>query len=257
MAEDAASETRTLEDVRAEGLRLAEAARGAGLALKLMGGVAIGVLCPSAVAGPLSRTPGDVDFVSRSKLRPDVVRFFEDEGYAPDRLFNAIHGASRLNFADPARQRPIDVILDRFAMCHALDLEDRLIAGALTVPLVDLLLTKLQIVQLNDKDVRDIVAMLLDHDVEGGGPQGIEIARFTSVLGDDWGFEHTVRGTLATVRDRAEQFGLDTGAVELVRARIDALVAALDGAPKSLRWKLRARLGERVRWYELPEEVRR
>jgi len=33
-----------------------------------------------------------------------------------------------------------------------------------------------------------------------------------------------------------------------------ALDTILESGPKSLRWRLRARVGQRVRWYELPEE---
>lgn len=136
---DAAALSPTLEEVHAEGVRLAEAARAQGLPLKLMGGVAIWVRCPSARTGQLARLPADVDFASRSKRRQDIVRFFEGEGYVPDKLFNALHGASRLNFADPALGRQVDVILDRFAMCHTIELRDSLGGPELAVSVTDLL----------------------------------------------------------------------------------------------------------------------
>src|SRR3954451_16641319 len=84
-------------------------------------------------------------------------------------MFNALHGATRLNFHDAARDRPLDVLLDRFTMAHALDLRDRFTPGALTLPLAELLLTKLQVVSINAKDLRDIAALLLDHELGDGG----------------------------------------------------------------------------------------
>jgi hypothetical protein len=239
---------RTLPGTAEEGVRLAGAARGAGLALALLGGVAVWARCPSARVPPLARPYGDADLAGRSRDRREITAFMEAEGYEPDRMFNALHGASRLNFQDPVRDRPLDVLLDRFTMCHALDLRDRLDDPALTLPLGDLLLTKLQVVTLNEKDLRDILALLADHEVD--------TERVLAITHADWGFEHTIHRTLATVRERAGEFGLPADTVARIVARADALGAALEAAPKSARWRMRARVGERARWYEEPEEAR-
>ena len=114
-------------------------------------------------------------------------------------MSNALHGATRLNFHDPERDRPVDVLLDRFAMCHELDLADRIDGGELTLPLADLLLTKLQVVRLNDKDALDLFAMLGDH---AFGSDDIDLGRILAVTRGDWGFEHTIHGTLRTLRER-------------------------------------------------------
>lgn len=243
----------TLDGVPEEGERLARAARDAGLDLVLLGGVAVWLRCPSARSAPLARPYGDADFAGRAGDRRAITAFMEAHGYEPDTLFNALHGASRLNFRDPARDRPVDVLLDRFTMCHTLDLRPSLDGGELTLGLADLLLTKLQVVALNDKDLRDICALLLDHPLENGE---IEPARFLDVTRGDWGFEHTIHGTLAALPQRIEALGLDAGAAAAIVARADELARILHAAPKTQRWKLRARIGERVRWYEEPEEAR-
>src|SRR5690242_7010796 len=115
-----------------------------------MGGVAVWLRCPSIRLPMLTRVPGDVDFVGLSRATPAIKEFFDGQGYQADRMFNALHGAHRLNFADESRDRPVDVILDRFRMCHTIDLRDRLTLEPLTIPATDLLLTKLQVVELNE-----------------------------------------------------------------------------------------------------------
>jgi hypothetical protein len=241
------------EDVAQLGRRLAEEAAAANLPLRLIGGVAVWVRCPSARTAPLARPYGDIDLVGRGRDRKDIVAFLEARGFEPDRMFNALHGASRLNFTDPARDLPVDVLLDRFAMAHALDLRDRLAVDPLTLPLADLLLTKLQVVDLNAKDLRDVCALLLDHDL---GPEDIDVARVLEVTRSDWGFEHTLHRTIATLRERIGDFALEPAATALILERADAIDAALHAAPKSAKWKMRARVGERARWYEEPEEAR-
>src|ERR1700744_2535404 len=114
----------TLESVAEEGLRLATAARAADLRLRLLGGVAVWWHCPSAHTPALARSYGDADFVGGAREGKRITAFMEEHGYEADRMFNALHGASRLNFHDPVRDRPIDVLLDRFAMAHELDLRE-------------------------------------------------------------------------------------------------------------------------------------
>lgn len=232
-----------------------DAAAALPIPLRLIGGTAVWFHCPSAREPPLARPYGDIDFMSVSKNNRTITAFFEANGYEADRLFNALHGAQRLNFTDSTRGRAIDVLLDRFVMCHTLDLRERLVLDPTTIPLTDLFLTKAQVIQLNEKDIKDIVALLSDH--PAGAPGGIDLARLTEVTRGDWGLEHTVRKTLAEVRAALQGMGLQSEQAAVVASSIAALTAALDAAPKSQRWRMRARVGERLRWYDEPEEARR
>jgi hypothetical protein len=245
--------TQTLESVAQEGQRLATLARDADLQLRLLGGVAVWVRCPSARVPALARAYGDADFLGRAEDRKRITAFMEEQGYEADRMFNALHGATRLNFHDPARARPVDVLLDRFVMAHELDLRDSASGDGLTVSLADLLLTKLQIVNINEKDVRDLLALLSDH---GFGAQEIWLERILAVTHNDWGLEHTVHRSLATLIGAIAGFALDPAQADRVRGRGNELDETLNAAPKGAKWKLRARVGERVRWYEEPEEAR-
>src|SRR4051794_4124131 len=217
--DDAAPFSATLDDVREEGLRLAAAADAAGVPLRLMGGVAVWLRCPSIRSPTLTRVPADIDFVGLSRATPAIKEFFDAQGYRADRMFNALHGAQRLNFADEGRDRPVDVVLDRFAMCHTIDLRGRLTLEPLTIPATDLLLTKLQVVELNDKDVRDLVALLAD--------VSPDVAYVSRLLGADWGFEHTVRRTVDRVVEELHAYELPEAVAERVSEHATRLLAAL------------------------------
>jgi hypothetical protein len=244
---------KTLGSVAEEGVRLATAAREAGLSLRLLGGVAVWWHCPSARTGPLARTYGDADFTGSAREGKRISAFMQEQGYEADRMFNALHGASRLNFRDPERDRPIDVLLDRFVMAHELDLRESVSADGLTVGLADLLVTKLQVVSINEKDVRDLTALLVDH---GFADDDIDVARILDVTRNDWGLEHTIHGSLSTLGQMVAAFGLAPDQAQAVSDRSAELSAALNGASKGAKWKMRARVGERVKWYEEPEEAR-
>lgn len=141
-------------------------------------------------------------------------------------------------------------------MCHTIDLKDRLSIDPVTIPLADLLLTKLQVVRINRKDLLDLIALLADHPLGGPEAGSIDLGRLTSLLGKDWGFEHTARLNLATLRDSVAGFGLPEAVSGTVDERIAGILAALGKGTKSLAWHMRARVGERVQWYEEPEDVR-
>lgn len=245
-----------VDEPTAEGLRLARAAIDRGLPVRLLGGVAVWVRCESAKLPGIARTYGDVDVISLSGKTKQLNAFFEEMGYVADRYFNAIHGATRLNFMDPARNRPLDVLLDKFVMCHTIDFRKRLDNNELTIPLAELLLTKLQVVEINEKDLQDLTALFADHALGKADDDSIRLDQLLSVLNADWGFEHTVRANLSKVIAAAESFDLPEDVRSLVKSRVNELDDALAHGKKTIGWKSRAVVGERVRWYELPEDVR-
>jgi hypothetical protein len=247
-----------------EALTLARGAAAAGLGLKLLGGLAVRVLCPEFP--PRLRRDQDIDFACLAKGRKDVAAWLADNGCEADRRFNNLNGDRQMYFTAPSG-RPIDVMVDRLTMCHTLDLRSGFGRLPLTVDAVDLLLSKLQIVELNEKDARDIVHLLSALPVGGqdggqggqGGPGAVTVdeSRFGKLLGSDWGWWRTVTANLAKVPSLlAETPGLAPPA-----APFDAvtgcrlLLEVAESAPKSVKWRLRANVGDRIRWYELPEEV--
>jgi hypothetical protein len=242
-------------DIRAEAQRLTDAALAAKLPVKLMGGVAVWLTSPSARRPPFERPYADLDFAAAKKSAREVRAFFEAQGYVPEKLFNALHGATRLNYGAPDGRWTIDVILDALVMSHRLDLGGRLAGAAPTVDLADLLLMKLQVWEINRKDLGDAACILADHPLADSDGSAIDLRRIRSLLGADWGFCHTVERNLGRVAELVANEPL-AGAPHDVTAQVERLLAEIEGAPKSLAWRTRARVGERVRWYETPEEVR-
>jgi hypothetical protein len=254
------TEVVTLENEAAEALRLIAMAEKAGLTLRLLGGVAIRLRSPQAATHrALARTYADLDFAAPRKESRALRDMFATAGYTADRRFNALHGDRRLLFYDASRERQVDIFLGVFEMCHKLVLEDRLLLHPQTLSPADLLLTKLQIVELNAKDTQDALALLLDiPPLEPGGNPGeaMDVARIVDICSHNWGWYTTVEDNLQRIATSAQQL-LSKEDADTVQRRLEIITAALDRAPKSAAWQLRAAVGRRVLWYELPEEVRR
>lgn len=233
----------------AEAGRLLEAARLGGTVLRALGGVAVHMRCPSALRPPLARTPKDLDFASTSKDRTAVIALFREAGYQADAEFNALHGKTRLFFWDAVHARQADLFLDRVSMCHSLDLTGRFDEHPDTLSASDLLLLKLQVFETNDRDYKDALALLLDH-ADGE----IDVAYIARLLAGDWGWWRTATMVLERLDRYARELeGFDR--TNDIHYRIRDLLGAIEAEPKSRRWKMRARVGERARWYDLPEET--
>jgi hypothetical protein len=246
------------DDALPEAIALAEGARQAGVGLKLLGGLAVRVLTPGLP--PRLRPGQDMDFGCLSKGRKATATFLEDSGCVPDRRFNNLNGDRQMYFTAPSG-RPIDVMVDRLTMCHVLDFRGGYSRLPLTLDAIDILLSKLQIVELNEKDARDILQLLAGlpaRDSDTGASQPfLDTKRFGQLLAGDWGWWRTVTANLtklpALAADKPEL--APAGAPYDAVAQVRELAQVAESAPKGMKWKLRANVGDRVRWYELPEEV--
>lgn len=213
----------------------------------LIGGVAVYLECPSARMAPLARYIEDVDFVGRSGQQAEIARLLGEAGYVEDRECNLLQGDRRLVFFQEDTGLKLDVFVGQFAMCH----EITVTAGRGGVAdLTSLLLTKLQVVRLNQKDIRDLLALLKDHRF-GQHQDDLQLARIVEVTSQDWGLFTTVTDNLPALHEAASS----TPGFSEVRGRLNELGQAVTGSKKSRTWKLRSRIGRRKRWYEMPEEL--
>ena len=236
-----------------EAERISAAASAAKIPAKLVGGAAINLHCSSARQAPLKRRYGDLDFVASSKQRQAVQKLFESLGYEGDRRFNTLNGDQRLLYLDGVNGRQIDVFIDRMKMCHVIELANRLGHEGPTLTPADLLISKLQVYEVNMKDLVDTTALLLDHPIADHDNDAINAAYLARLTSEDWGLHRTLQLNSGRVRDAVRDLHVDA---DLVNQRLDELWTRIDAQPKSLKWKLRARVGDRMSWYELPEEVR-
>jgi hypothetical protein len=251
--------TEVVAEPIAEARRLLGAADAAGVPMRAIGGVAVALIAPTVARLHPPRTYHDIDLVAPAGT-PGVSRLMTDLGYEAARRFNALNGSERLLFHDRAGRR-VDVFIDTLRMCHALPFGTRLTLRPWTLPAADLVLSKLQIVELTERDAQDLVALFADHPIAETEADGIGLGRIREVCGGDWGWWRTVDGNLRTLSERwlaARSMAgpEESGILDAALVRATQLRAALAACPKSLAWKMRAVIGSRVRWYDLPEEVR-
>ncbi|HWC49192.1 MAG TPA: nucleotidyltransferase family protein [Solirubrobacterales bacterium] len=240
-------------DPVAEGRRIVEAAAAREVPLRALGGVAVAMTCPSSERPPLARSYADIDLATTKSAKDQVVALLESLGYTGDKEFNILHGHRRLYFWDERAQRQVDVFVEEANLCHRIELGRRLEAVPLTLSLADLTVLKLQVVETNEKDYLDLCAIFADHEFTSDD-SGINLPYIVELTSANWGLWRT----LGMVSEQTERFALgvpDFEAAETVAERLRRLRAELESSPKSRAWKLRARIGDRKRWYELPEEV--
>jgi hypothetical protein len=252
--QDENSETGTepLSDPIEEGRRVVEAANEERLEVRSIGGTAIWEHSGTMHEDPFKRDYRDVDFVTTREDKNAVIEFMGGMGYDANERFNTMH-RFQLEFHDPVNERKADYIVDKFRFCHSWSLRDRIDLDYPTVPIEDLLLSKLQIAEISDRDIRDIIAMFNDHEVGTDvGTDAIDAGYIAGLCQGDWGLYKTTTMNL----DRVESYLADNDLpIDEARlsGRVDALWDAIETAPKTLRWKLRSLVGERKQWYRRPE----
>ena len=264
-----------LEDVVAEARRIVTMTGHQTLTMRVLGGTGVALHDHGVVPPSLVRTYGDIDVVVPAKSGRATTIALTALGYAPNERFNALHGARRMLFYDTGNGRQLDVFVGVFAMCHELDLNKRLGRHRQALGAADLLLTKLQIAEINRKDVVDAVRILLTHELDESGSDDADVdgttsdppnpadpvdtlslRRLQAVTSSDWGWYTTFTDNLGSVRSATPEL-LAAEDSQAVLARIDRLRTGLDESPKSMRWRARSVIGRKTPWYELPEEVDR
>jgi hypothetical protein len=243
--------------VVAAGRAIVAAAAARSIPVRLVGGVAIWLRGSAAARAALGRGYPDIDLVAHRRQSRGLRAVLEDEGLAPERVFNAAHGARRLLYHAPGGWQ-VDVFLDTFEMSHTLDLGARLEAEPETLAAAELLLTKLQVAEINAKDLSDIAMLLWDHEPgDADGPGRLNLAPITARCATDWGLYTTATDNLSACAARLGDLVASPADRDRIAGRARVVARAVADVPKSLSWRARARVGRRARWYQLPEEVSR
>lgn len=246
-------------NMKAECERILSAARDQGVLLRVIGGMAVHLHCPTASLEPmLAREYGDLDFVTASPDDQRMRAFFESVGFSANARFNALQGASRMIFDSQDADWHIDVFINKFHMCHDIRFShERLEQDPTTIPLAELLLTKFQIVSINPKDVKDVAALLLEHPLGDTDRETINVPRILDVTSHDWGFYTTVQMNLERIPGFLKTLMLPDTEAETVQTKLMELGKRMEAAPKSAAWRVRAVVGKAMPWYEEPEDAAR
>lgn len=238
-----------------EARRLTDAAQKQGLILRVMGPIALHFYFPEYVElyrrmerlG--ERVFTDIDYAAYGKQRSKLVDFFKAQGYEFDPRTMMVYGQDRhIYFSD--RIPMIDVFYDRLAYNHPIDYRGRLEIHPYCVSLTDLLLQKLQIVQINDKDLKDGMLLLLAARVGETEQDGLNARYVARLMSDDWGFYYTSTTNLKRIKEAMLKVAaLSDEQRTAIGKKADELLKHIEDAPKTIKWKLRAKIGTKQQWY--------
>ena len=231
--------------------QIIDSAESKGVRLRLLGGLAFKKLCPSANDPRYFRENKDIDIMGRRQDTRAIGTVMETLGYKPREVFNKLNMGQRLIFYDIENRRRVDVFLDEFIMCYKFNFKESILTGTYTLPITQLVMTKLQVVEKSEKEYSDLACAFLDHEVtnSGAGIRGDEIADLCS---KDWGVYTTFRKSLESLLVTARVASPED--TDRIGERVRRLLSMMESKPKTLAWRLRARIGEKARWYDLPEK---
>lgn len=238
--------------------RIIKASDDAGVILRVIGSLAFQMHCPKYgyLQAAMGRAYTDIDFAAYRGQTKEVKALMAGLGYTENREVFIVSEGERSIFDRPEVGLHVDVFYDKLDFCHTILWEGRLEVDRPSIPLAEMLLEKMQIVQINEKDIIDTIMLLLEHPIDVGDTETINIGRISKICGNDWGFWRTVSMNLDKVRQLAQGYDqLSDEQKKHVTSQVDLALDHMEKEPKSLAWKLRSRVGDRVRWYKEVDEV--
>ena len=249
----------SFEEFVNEGVKIVNGAAEQKITLRLMGALAVSYHCPKYryLHEKMDRTPTDIDFASLAKNKEKLTAYLKGLGYNVDQqLMNYPTYAEGKRYMYFGKIH-IDVFFDELRMCHRIDWTKRLEVDSPTIPIADIILEKLQIVEINPKDIKDLILLFLEHDVGDNDKETINGKYIAELLSKDWGFWYTSTTNLSKVLNLANEYiKLSEEDGKLMKERVNKLVEMIEKQPKSMGWKMRSRMGTKQKWYTEVEEDR-
>lgn len=241
-----------------EAKKIIEHAKKHGVSLRLIGALAFHLRCPefNYIHEQWGRVFTDTDFVARSEDGPTLIKVYRELGYQDDEMITTLYGEKRLIFDHPETGFHSDIFFNCLDFCHVLPLRERLDIDELTIPLAELFLEKMQIVEINAKDIIDTIMLTREHPVGEGDDETINGPIIGRVLASEWGFWRTVTGNMEKVEATLEQTEfLQDGDRADVREKLHRIRKFIDDTPKPLAWRLRSKIGDKIKWYKDVDEL--
>jgi hypothetical protein len=221
--------------------------------IRIIGALAFYHQCPvhRELYDHMARVPTDIDFIAYSKNRGELTKYLQSKSYEGLQRLNVLYGMRRQIFKHTHTGLYIDIFYDALDMCHKVEFRNRLGLDSLTVSLTDLVLEKMQIVQINEKDIKDCILLFLEHDLKDNDESGINTSYIADVLSKDWGYYYTVTTNLKKIKDSLVQYDwIPPDGENRVMDRVDRLLTAIGSKPKSSKWKMREKIGTKRQWYQ-------
>jgi hypothetical protein len=238
--------------------QILQASDDAGILLRVIGSLAFQMHCPryGYLQAAMGRAYTDIDFGAYRKQTKEIQELMASLGYKENREVFIVSEGGRAIYDKPEAGLHVDVFYEKLDFCHTIYWKDRLEVDAPTIPLAELLLEKMQIVQINEKDIIDTIMLLLEHPLGDVDQETINIKRVAMLCANDWGLWRTTTMNLEKVRVLAQGYEqLTTQQKTTIDMQIKTAMTWLENEPKSLAWRLRARVGDRVKWYKDVDEV--
>ena len=238
--------------------RIIKASDEAGIILRVIGSLAFQMHCPKFgyLQAAMGRAYTDLDFAAYSRQTSAIRALMAGLGYQDNKEVFIVSGGERAIFDRADIGLHIDIFYEKLDFCHVIRWERRLEVDAPSIPLAEMLLEKMQIVQINEKDVIDTLMLVLEHPLGDTDRETINMKRVAELCATDWGLWRTTTMNLGKVRDLAQAYDQLTAEQKAhVAAQVNAALTRIEKEPKTMAWRLRARVGDRVKWYKDVDEV--
>jgi hypothetical protein len=231
--------------------RIIKASDQSGILLRVIGSLAFQLHCPKFgyLQQAMGRAYTDLDFAAYGRQTANIRDFMEKLGYTDNKEVFIVSGGERAIFDRPDIGLHVDVFYEKLNFCHVIRWEGRLEVDSPTIPLAEMVLEKMQIVQINEKDIIDTIMLLREHEIAADDEDHVNAAHVAKLCGAEWGLWRTTTMNLDKVREYLPHLDLDAEDKEVVSQRIAELLSAIDDYPKGTKWKLRAKIGDKKRWY--------
>jgi len=259
-SEQLVTEHNSTQQLLSEGSRIAEEASQRGITLRVLGATAIMIHSPKYLHAfeKMKRQLSDLDFMALRGEQKKVIDFIQELGYADEPMVTALFGDRRTMWDNKATGIHVDIFFDKLEMCHTIDFTKRLSVDSPTISLADLLLEKMQIVKINEKDIKDTLVLLREHEISTHDKETVNQKYISGVLAKDWGFYYTVTQNLKKMKEASGKYDIfDASDKQNINQKIDMLLQAIEEEPKNAGWKMRAKIGTKKKWYTEVEDVGR
>lgn len=262
------------ETLIADAKRIVEQAQERKIPLRILGALAVRLhtLHLKKMHTSLDRLEGqkeqftDIDFMGYSKQTSDIYKMFKELNFVVDKWVAAYFGKVRGIWYHPQNLYHIDVFYDKLPFSHNVEFGSKPGKGRLeldypTITLADIVLEKAQMHQIGEKDIKDVIVLLIGHELGSSEKETVNLIRICEPLKNDWGFYYEFQTNMGKVKAFAQKYTkqgkLSEAELADVTAKVNKIMAQVEAEPKTKDWMKRAKTGTSKQWWTEVEEYER